>query len=67
MRYSQVSECFVYPETYAEKEDRIAEEDKCMDYITIHTTTGIDVKVQIKQELKKNLIFGTKAPNSIHF
>ena len=60
-----MNECFVYPETYAEKEDRIAEEDKCMDYITIHTTTGIDVKVQIKQELKRNLIFGIQSRPAI--
>jgi hypothetical protein len=59
-----VSECFVYPETYAEKEDRFSDE-KCMDYITIHTTTGIDVKVQIKQELKRNLIFGIQSRPAI--
>ena len=36
-----------------------------MDYITIHTTTGIDVRVQIKQELKKNLIFGIQSRPAI--
>jgi hypothetical protein len=65
VRYSRVSQCFVYPETMSEKRARIAEEDKCMDYITIHTTTGIDVKVQIKQELKRNLIFGIQSRPAI--
>ena len=41
----------------AEKRARIAEEDKCNDYI--------DVKVPIKEELKKNLIFGIQSRPAI--
>jgi hypothetical protein len=60
-----VSECFVYPKTRVEKRARIAEEANCTNCITIHTTTGIDVKVQIKWELKRNLIFGIQSRPAI--